>query len=177
MTRDEKNQVIDDLTAELDKGHNFLLLDMGGLNVGQTNTFRQKLYDQGFKVSMAKNTLIKKAMEASGLDYSEVYPALAQPSSIMFVDEDVKLPAKVLKQFRTNFEKPALKAAYVDTAVYLGDDQLTALTKLKSKDELIGEIVGLLQAPTQNLLGQLKSGGDTLHRLFDALQDRGEESS
>ena len=122
---------------------------------------------------MVKNTLAKKAMESfpEERNYSAVFEALKGTTAILFT-ETANLPAKVLKDYRKDGKKPSLKAAYIETAIFLGDDQLDILVKLKSKEELVGEIIGLLQSPAKNVIGALKSGGSTIAGLVKALGER-----
>jgi large subunit ribosomal protein L10 len=123
-------------------------------------------------MQVAKNTLIQKALEAVGGDYSELFDALKGSSTIMF-SESAKAPAKLIKELRKTGDKPVLKAAYIDSAIFIGDNQLDALVNLKSKEELIGEIIGLLQSPAKNVISALQSGGNTIAGLVKTLQERG----
>lgn len=123
-------------------------------------------------MQVAKNTLIRKAMEATGNDYSELFGTLKGTSAIMF-SEVGNAPAKLIKEVRKNGDKPALKAAYIDSAVFIGDNQLDALTQLKSKEELIGDIIALLQSPAKNVISGLKSGGNKLAGILKTLEERG----
>jgi len=171
MTREQKRQVVADLTEKLNNSDNFYLTDASTLTVEQVNKFRELCYNKEVEYKVYKNTLIKKAMEAAEADYEEIYDALVGPSSIMFC-EVANVPARALKEFRENFDKPVLKAAYIDTDVIKGDDQIEALSKLKSKEELVGEVIGLLQSPIKNVLGALQSGGNTIAGLVKALEER-----
>jgi len=120
---------------------------------------------------VAKNTLIKKAIEQSGRDYSSFVGALKGSSSLMF-SEDAKTPAKVIKDFRKKNAKPALKAAYIDSDIFLGDESLAALLVIKSKEEMIGEVITLLQSPMSTVIGQLKSGGNKISGIVKTLSER-----
>ena len=123
-------------------------------------------------MKVAKNTLIKKALEAASGDYSELYVALKGSSSIMFC-KSASAPAKLIKQLRKAGDKPLLKAAYIDTAVFIGDNQLEPLANLKSKEELVGDIIALLQSPAKNVISGLKSGGNKIAGIVKTLQERG----
>ena len=146
--------------------------DAGGLTVAQVNDLRRMSFKAGIELRVVKNTLLRKAMEATGKDYSGVFPELQQQSSVFFVGENYKVPAKLIKDFRKKGAKPALKVAYVDESVFVGDDQLDVLQNLKGKNELIGEVIGLLQSPIQKLLGQLSSGGTTIAGVLKTLEER-----
>lgn len=173
MTKEEKAAIVEELSAKLAEQPNFYLLDMGGMSVAQSNTFRAKLFEAGLEVHMFKNTLIKKALEGQEDSHGELYESLKQPSSLILVGSDnANAPAKVLKEFRKGSDKPTLKAAFIESSAYIGDDQIEGLSKLKSKAELLGEIIGLLQSPMANVMGSLKSGGDTLHGLLQTLAAR-----
>jgi large subunit ribosomal protein L10 len=129
-------------------------------------------FKAGIEMRVVKNTLLRKAMEGTGKDYSGVFPELKEQSSVFFVGENYKVPAKLIKDFRKKGAKPALKVAYVDESVFVGDDQLDVLQNLKGKNELIGEVIGLLQSPIQKLLGQLSSGGTTIAGVLKTLEER-----
>lgn len=133
---------------------------------------RRSCFETGIQLRVIKNTLIRKALEqVSENDYSQLYDTLHGPTAIMF-SENAKAPATLIKQFRETAERPLLKAAYIDSSIFVGDDQLEALTKLKSKEELLGDVIGLLQSPMQNVIGALKSGGQTIAGLVKALEER-----
>ncbi|MEO0468959.1 MAG: 50S ribosomal protein L10 [Bacteroidota bacterium] len=173
MTKEQKHQLVEELT-EVFKAHpNFYITDAGGLSVEEVNTLRGLCYKSDIKMQMIKNTLIRKTLEKLDGDYSDVYDALKQPSSVFFATaENPSIPAKVLKEFRKTNEKPILKAAVIETSVFKGDDQLESLASLKSKDELIGEVIGLLQSPAKNVVSALQSGGQTLSGLLKALSEK-----
>jgi large subunit ribosomal protein L10 len=172
MTREEKNAVVKDLTAQLKVTPNVYVTDAGGLTVAQVNTLRSLCFKQGIEMRVVKNTLLRKAMEATGRDYSGVFPELKNQSSVFFVAENYKAPAKLIKDFRKKGAKPALKVAFVEEAVFVGDSQLETLETLKGKNELIGEVIGLLQSPITMVMGQLTSGANTLGGLLKALEER-----
>ena len=174
MKREDKAIIIDDLKAKFSDASFFYIADSSGLTVEDINKFRGLCYEKGVEVRVVKNTLIKKALEAvSEENYVDLYDSLKGPSSVMFA-EVANSPAKVIEEFRKSFDKPLLKAAYIDSSIYVGDDSLKELAALKSKEELIGEIVLLLQSPAKNVISSLKSGGSTIAGLVKALQERAE---
>ena len=173
MTRDQKNQVLEDLKRKFAEADYFYIADTSTLSVAETNELRAAAYEAGVTIQVVKNTLARKALEAvaaekntEGLD-----EALQGPTAIMFT-EVAKAPAQVIKEFRKSHERPVLKAAYIDSAIYVGDDQVEALTKIKSKEELVGDVILLLQSPIKNVLGSLQSGGQTISGLLKALEER-----
>lgn len=173
MTREEKNQFIDELAERIENSGVFYIADTADLNAEQAVGLRRSCFQKNVQLQVVKNTLLKKAFDKiEGKDYSEIYDSLAGPTAIMFAEVG-NAPARLIKEFRKKAEKPLVKAAYIEETVYLGDDQLEALTQIKSREELIGDIVGLLQSPMKNLLGALQSGGNTLSGLVKALEDRG----
>jgi large subunit ribosomal protein L10 len=172
MTREEKNAVVLDLVEQLKSTPNVYVTETGGLTVAQINTLRAMCFKAGVKVRVVKNTLLRKAMEATGRNYSEVFPELKYHSAVFFVGENFKVPAKLIKDFRKKGAKPELKVAYVDEAVFIGDAQLETLESLKGKNELIGEVIGLLQSPLITVMGQLNSAPNTLGGLLKTLEER-----
>ncbi len=174
MTREEKSVVIEELSAKFKDSPYFYIADSSQLTVENINKFRGLCFTKGIEMRVVKNTMIKKALEAAGGEdagYGDIYSALTGPSSLMFT-EVANSPAKVIKEFRKSFDKPVLKAAFIDTAIFLGDDALDQLASLKSKEELLGDIVLLLQSPAKNVISALKSGGSTIAGLVKALQER-----
>ncbi|MDP5172717.1 MAG: 50S ribosomal protein L10 [Bacteroidia bacterium] len=175
MNKEQKIQLVEELAQKFRDFPTFYLTDTGGLTVAEVYELRKLCYESGLEMTMVKNTLIEKALEQVEGDFSEVYGILKRPTSIFFTHtEKASEPAKVIQKFRKTSDKPILKAAVIETAVYLGDDQLKALTELKSKDQLIGEIVGLLQSPAKNVISALKSGGNTIAGLVKTLSERQE---
>jgi len=173
MKKEDKGQIIDSLTEQLKQYNNIYITDISNLNVENTNRLRRMCFSKDIKFLMAKNTLIKKAMERSGNNFEDLFPVLHGSSSIMF-SETANLPAKLIKEFRQTSDRPVLKGAYIDTAIFVGDNQLDALTSLKSKNELIGDIIGLLQSPAKNVISALKSGGSTIAGVVKTLSERPE---
>lgn len=171
MTREEKSQVIETLTAQLSDNANIYLADISGLNAGSTTNLRRACFKAGIQLAVVKNTLLKKAMESSDKDFGELTEILKGNTSLMF-SETGNAPAKVIKEFRKKSDKPLLKGAFIQESIYVGDDQLDNLVNLKSKDELVGEIIGLLQSPAKNVISALKSGGNTIAGLVKTLSER-----
>ncbi|MEM7368906.1 MAG: 50S ribosomal protein L10 [Bacteroidota bacterium] len=173
MTKEEKIQLVQELTETFRTYPNFYITDTGGMTVAEMNELRRKCFESSIPLQMIKNTLIRKALENQEQDFSDVFDALKQTSSVFFVGaENPSLPAKVISAFRKDKEKPILKAAVIETSVFMGDDQLKALTELKSKDELIGEVIGLLQSPAKNVIGALQSGGQKLSGILKTLAEK-----
>jgi len=171
MTREEKITAIENLKESLQGTKNLYLTDIAGLNAAQTSALRRACFKAGIKLSVVKNTLLAKAMEASGTDYGVLKDILKGNISLMF-SESGNAPAKVIKEFRKKSDKPMLKGAFVEEAIFVGDDQLDILTALKSKEELIGEIITLLQSPTKNVVSALQSGGGKLSGILKTLSER-----
>ena len=171
MTREEKSQVIEELTVQLADNANIYLADISGLNAGTTSNLRRACFKAGVQLAVVKNTLLEKAMEASDRDFGDLPTVLKGNTSVMY-SETGNAPAKVIKAFRKKSEKPLLKGAFIEEAVYLGDEQLDMLVDIKSKEELIGEIVGLLQSPAKNVISALKSGGGTIAGIIKTLSEK-----
>ena len=173
MIREKKNILIEDLDVLLSENKNFYLADISGLTAEENSSLRRLCYKREVSLQVVKNTLLKKAFEKNTTDFSELYDVLVGNTSIMQA-EVTNDPAKVIKEFRTKNEKPILKAAYLEESLYIGDENLVALTDLKSKDELIGDIITLLQSPAKNVISALQSGGNKLSGIVKALQERTE---
>ena len=171
MTREEKSQVIEALTAELAQSSNFYLTDLSGLDAVMTSNLRRACFKANVKLSVVKNTLLEKAMEASEKDFGELPSILKGNTSVMY-SETGNAPAKVIKAFRKKSQKPFLKGAYIEEAIYIGDDQLDLLVDIKSKEELIGEIIGLLQSPAKNVVSALQSSGGKLSGIIKTLSQK-----
>ena len=171
MTREEKSQVIEALTAELAQSSNFYLTDLSGLDAVMTSNLRRACFKANVKLSVVKNTLLEKAMEASEKDFGELPSTLKGNTSVMY-SETGNAPAKVIKAFRKKSQKPFLKGAYIEEAIYIGDDQLDLLVDIKSKEELIGEIIGLLQSPAKNVVSALQSSGGKLSGIIKTLSQK-----
>ncbi len=175
MTRAEKDQLIEDLKGKLSENDIFYLADTSELTVEDNNTLRADCYNSEVSLQVVKNTLLKKAMEqVEEKDFSELYDQLTGPTSIMFSEIGNK-PARVIKKFRKQHDKPVLKAAFIEEQVFLGDEQLSTLSDLKSREELIGDVISLLQSPAKNVISALQSGKDTLGGIVKTLSERSEE--
>lgn len=172
MRKEEKHEVVLALTETIAEYGNFYITDTANLSVAKVNDIRRKCFENGIKMQVAKNKLIRKAMEASEGDFSEIFDVLKGSSSILF-SKTGNAPAKLIKQLRKSGDKPVLKAAYIDSAVFIGDNQLDALVNLKSKDELVADIIALLQSPAKNVISGLQSGGNKLAGIVKTLQERG----
>lgn len=172
MNREEKNQVIENLAEKLANNPHFYLTDISEMVVEDTNKLRGAFHEQGIRVEVVKNSLLKKAMErVEGNDYSELYSVLKGATSIMFTEVG-NTPAKVIKAFRKTSEKPMLKGAFVEESIYLGDNELDNLCSIKSKEELIGDLIGLLQSPAKNVISGLKSSGSKLSGILKTLSEK-----
>ena len=171
MTREEKFQVIEDLTAQLADTSTIYLADISALDAVTTSNLRRACFKANVKLSVVKNTLLEKAMEASDKDFAEL-PSVLKGNSALMIAEAANAPAKVIKEFRKKSDKPILKGAYVEEAVYVGDDQLDALVNIKSREELIGDIIGLLQSPAKNVVSALQSGGGKLSGILKTLSEK-----
>ncbi|WP_299112923.1 50S ribosomal protein L10 [uncultured Winogradskyella sp.] len=171
MTREEKSLVIEELTAQLADNTNIYLTDISGLNAVDTSNLRRACFKANVKLAVVKNTLLEKAMEASDKEFGDLPTTLKGNTSVMY-SETGNGPAKVIKAFRKKSEKPLLKGAFIEESIYIGDDQLDALVEIKSREELLGEIIGLLQSPAKNVISALKSGGGTLAGIIKTLSEK-----
>ncbi|CAN1539741.1 RplJ Ribosomal protein L10 [Flavobacteriaceae bacterium] len=154
MTREEKSIAIENLTAQLAGSNIVYLADISGLNADVTSNLRRACYKAGIKLEVVKNSLLAKAMEASENNYGELPDTLTGNTSIFLADV-ANAPAKIMKEFRRKSDKPVLKGAYINSEIYIGDNLLDSLASLKSKEEVIGEIIGLLQSPAQRVISAL----------------------
>ena len=171
MTREEKSQVIQDLTAKLADTNIIYLADISGLDALSTSNLRRACFKADVKLAVVKNTLLSKAMEASDKDFGELPNVLKGNTSIMTAEAG-NAPAKVIKEFRKKSDKPLLKGAFVEESIYVGDDQLETLANIKSKEELIGDIITLLQSPSKNVVSSLKSSGQKLSGILTTLSEK-----
>jgi large subunit ribosomal protein L10 len=172
MRKEEKHDVVLALKEQINSFSNVYIADTSNLTVAAVNDIRRKCFDSDIKMQVAKNTLIKKALEAASGEYAELYDVLKGSSTLLF-SNSANAPAKLIKALRASGDKPLLKAAYIDSAIFIGDNQLNALVNLKSKEELIGEIIGLLQSPAKNVISGLQSGKSKLAGIVKALEQRG----
>jgi large subunit ribosomal protein L10 len=159
MTREEKSIAIEDLTAKLAESNIIYIADTSGLNAETTSNLRRACFKAGIKLEVVKNTLLGKAMEASSNDYGDLSSVLKGNSSI-FISDIANSPAKIIKDFRKKSDKPAFKGAYINGEIYIGDNLLDSLASLKSKEEVIGEIIGLLQSPAQRIISALLNNAE-----------------
>jgi large subunit ribosomal protein L10 len=172
MTKEEKIDLVAALTEQIKENGNFYVTDTSNLSVAKVNDIRRKCFEADIIMQVTKNSLIKKAMEAIGSDYTQMEGALKGTSSLLF-SKSGSAPAKLIKQLRKKGEKPILKAAYIDSAIFVGDNQLDTLINLKTKEQLVGEIIGLLQSPAKNVVSALQSGGNIIAGVVKTLQERG----
>lgn len=173
MTREEKGQIIDALAEKFSQHNHFYITDASGLTVAQINAFRRLCFNAGIEYGVYKNTLIRKALEKQKGNYEELFGALQGFSGVLFSKESGNVPARVIKEYRKKQQgKPGLKAASIESALFIGEEHLDTLSELKSKNELIGEIVSLLQSPAKNVLSALLSGKQTVAGLVKALEER-----
>ena len=171
MKKEQKAQEIQDLTERLSSVKNLYLTDIAGLNAVQTTVLRRACFKANIKLSVVKNTLLAKAMEASDKDFGSLQEVLKGNTSLMF-SEVGNTPAKLIKTFRKKSEKPLLKGAYIDEAIYIGDNQIDVLESIKSKEELIGDVIAILQSPAKNVISALQSGGSNISGILKTLSER-----
>ena len=171
MTRKEKNKIIEHIVELLQQYPNVYLVDISDLNAVDTTLLRRQCFQQNIKLIVVKNTLLKKAFDKLDTDFSGLHKVLHNHTALM-LSEVANVPARLIKEFRKNHPKPMLKAAYVQESVYIGDEELNSLAALKSREEMIADIVLLLKSPIQTVLGQVQSSGDILARLVKALSER-----
>ena len=174
MRREEKNAIIDNLAERLKEFSHFYLTDTAQLNAADTSDLRRKCFENDIKLVVVKNTLLKRALEQSNVNFDELYPVLTGTTSIMFAQAG-NSPAKLIKEFRKRHDKPVLKGAYVQESIYLGDNMLDTLVSIKTREELIGDVIMLLQSPAKNVISALQSGGNTIHGVLETLSKREEE--
>lgn len=156
MTREEKSIAIEGLTAQLADSTVVYVADISGLNAETTSSLRRACFKAGIKIEVVKNTLLAKAMEASENNYGEL-PTVLKGNTSIFISDVANAPGKIIKEFRKKSDKPVFKGAYINSEIYIGDNLLESLATLKSKEEVIGEIIGLLQSPAQRVISALKN--------------------
>lgn len=173
MTREEKATIINDLSVKFSQNNHYYITDASNLSVAQINAFRRICFNRGVEYRVYKNTLIRKALEKQGVNNEDLFNALHGFSGVIFSKESGNAPAKAIKEYRKKLEgKPGLKAASIETALFIGEEHLDTLSELKSKNELIGEIISMLQAPAKNVLSALLSGKQTIAGLVKTLEQR-----
>jgi len=176
MTKEEKAKVVEELSGKFEENSNFYITDASGLTVAEINAFRRLCFEKGVEYRVYKNTLIQKALEKLDTDYSEFFDKVLKGfSGIIFSKEVGNVPAKVIRDFRksgSTQDRPMLKGASIDTDLFIGEEYLKMLSELKSKNELIGEIIGLLQSPAKNVVSALQSSKHTIAGLVKTLSER-----
>ena len=173
MNKKEKNELIDVLNNMLDENKNFYLADIAGLTAEESSSLRRLCYKQNVTIQVVKNTLLKKALDKNSTDFTQLDDILKGNTSLMFAEE-AKAPASVIKTFRKKSDKPILKAAHIEEEFYIGDNNLSMLSELKSKNELIGDIITLLQSPAKNVISSLQSSTNKLSGIVKALSEKKE---
>jgi large subunit ribosomal protein L10 len=173
MNKKEKNQLIDVLNKMLEENKNFYLADISGLTAEQSSSLRRMCYKQNVSIQVVKNTLLKKAFDNNATNFDQLDDVLKGNTSLMFSDSP-KAPAKVITDFRKKSEKPILKAAHIENEFYIGDNNLSILEKLKTKNELIADIIMLLQSPAKNVVSSLQSSSSILSGIVKTLSERKE---
>ena len=171
MRREEKDVIIQDLAQKLNDSKHFYLTDISALNAEETSNLRRKCFEKEISLLVVKNTLLRKAMEKSEGDFNDLFDVLKDSTSIMFC-ETGNTPAKLIKDMRKTMEKPLLKAAFVEESIYIGDDQLEALSNIKSKEELLGDLAMLLQSPASNLVSALAASGSKLAGALKTMSEQ-----
>ncbi|MCB9361522.1 MAG: 50S ribosomal protein L10 [Flavobacteriales bacterium] len=173
MTREEKNQAIEVLTEKVNNANVFYLADIAGLDAESSSKLRRSCFTNDIQIEVVKNTVLRKALERAEGDYDELYDTLKGNTSVIFAEAG-NAPARLIKDFRKKSEKPVLKGAFIDQAIYIGDENLDFLTSIKSKEELIGDLIALLQSPAKNVVSALQSSGGKLAGIVKTLSERSE---
>jgi large subunit ribosomal protein L10 len=173
MRQEEKNAIIDSLAEKLKEYGHFYLTDIAQLNAADTSDLRRKCFENEIKLIVVKNKLLHRALEQTNGNFEELYPVLKGTTSIMFTNNG-NYPAKLIKEFRKKHDKPILKGAYVQESVYVGDNMLDTLISIKTKEELIGDVIMLLQSPAKNVVSALQSGGHKIHGVLETLSNKEE---
>lgn len=173
MRKEDKQILIDSMLSELQACPNFYLADVSDLNAEKTSQLRRQCFNSGVKMIVVKNALFQKAMQRMEKDYDSLYDVLKGSTAVMF-SETGNAPAKLIKNFRKTSDRPILKGAYIEECCYVGDDMLDALCNLKSKNDLIADVIALLQSPMKNVISGLQSGGHKLSGILETLSERAE---
>jgi len=171
MKKEDKNILIDSLTEMVNKSNHFYLTDISGLNAADTSALRRKCFEKDIELVVVKNTLFRKALEKTGKEFSEINEVLKGTTSVMFSNAG-SVPAKLIKEFRKTHEKPIFKGAFVEESIYIGEVYLNTLVTLKTKEELIGDIIAALQSPAKNVISALQSGGNKLAGIVKTLSEK-----
>jgi len=172
MRKEDKNQLVESLVDKINNNNIIYLADTSELDAEQTSDLRRLCFKSDIKLTVVKNTLLKRAMGQSDKNLDELYEVMAGPTSLMLSDTG-NAPAKLIKEFRKKSDKPILKGAFVEEVAYLGDDQLESLVNIKSRDELLGDLIALLQSPMNNVMSGLQSGGQNLTGILKTLSEKG----
>lgn len=173
MRKEEKKALIDSMSVQLANTSNLYLADISEMNAEDTSNLRRLCFKYNITMRVVKNTLLRKAMDAADRDFNEVYEVLKGNTAVMFTEVG-NAPAKLIKEFRKKSERPILKAAYIEQMTYIGDEQLDFLVAIKSREELIADVIALLQSPVKNVLGALQSGGNKLSGILETLSEKSE---
>jgi large subunit ribosomal protein L10 len=171
MRREEKSDIINSLAETLKEYSHFYLTDTAQLNAADTSNLRRKCFENQIKLVVVKNTLLRRALEQAGLEVGELIPVLKGSTAVMFSNNG-NTPAKMIREFRKSHPKPLIKGAYVEESVYTGDNLIETLAALKSREELIGDIIMLLQSPAKNVISALQSGGSKIHGVLETLSQK-----
>jgi large subunit ribosomal protein L10 len=171
MRKEEKSDIINSLAGSLKEYSHFYLTDTAQLNAADTSDLRRKCFENQIKLVVVKNTLLKRALEQAGLECGELFPVLKGSTAVMFSNNG-NTPARLIKEFRRSHPKPLIKGAYIEESVYVGENLLETLVALKSREELIGDIIMLLQSPAKNVISALQSGGSTIHGVLETLSKK-----
>ncbi|MFP3859934.1 MAG: 50S ribosomal protein L10 [Bacteroidales bacterium] len=173
MRREDKEQVVNSLVEDIKNSTHFYLADTSGLNAEDTVSLRRKCFENDLKMKVVKNTLLKRALDQVDAEVDELYEVLSGPTSVILTEKG-NAPAKIIKEFRKKHEKPVLKGAYVEESIYIGDDKLETLSEIKSKEELLGDLIYQLQSPMNDVISGLKSGGHILAGVLETLSEKEE---
>jgi len=173
MRKEEKNQIIEELVGLFEKYPHFYITDISGLNAQDTSELRRKCYEKGITLKVAKNTLLYIALKKVNSDFEQLEEVLKGPSAVMF-SEVANVPGRIIEEFRKNLDKPLLKAAFVEESFYYGDEKIKELASLKSKEELLADVILLLQSPLRNVISSLESGKDILAGIMKTLEEKSE---
>jgi len=175
MRKEDKNQLVESLVDKINNNNIIYLADTSELDAEQTSDLRRLCFKSDIKLTVVKNTLLKRAMAQSDKNLDELYEVMVGPTSLMLSDTG-NAPAKLIKEFRKKSDRPVLKGAFVEDVAYLGDDQLESLVNIKSRDELLGDLIALLQSPMNNVMSGLQSGGQNLTGILKPLSEKGENN-
>ena len=171
MRKEDKGIIINDIVSSINEYSHFYVTEAGGLNAEVSSNLRRECFKQEVKMVMVKNTILRKALEQIEGDFEDIYDTLKGTTAVLFSNTG-NVPAKLIKEFSKVNKRPTLKGAYVEESIYIGADQLETLCNIKSKEELIGDVIGLLQSPMKNVVSALQSGGTTIHGLLQTIGEK-----